>query len=481
MGGSVWLSLCMAFFGSIGQATFEAFEASEGKSFSSPAERNFRRSVFETNLRRIEELNASGSAYSAAPGGPLPAGMLGSGRARSFRAGVNKFADLTDEEFRKYYTLPASELYSGKGGRFGVQGRALGKGRSLQALPDRADWTQFATPVKNQKKCNSCYAFGAIGIVEAKYRQKTGKSIDLSEQEIVDCSKVNKDCVGGTPSAVMDYIIQNQISFTSKYPYVGEKNSCKVQTKGRRLQFTPNPIFPYTAPIYPMRPPITPMINPMFPTRTPIAPPINPFYPTRTPMINPIYPIRTPINPMINPIFPAQPRIFPTIVPNIPFPNTSPPFNPSTFPTPFNPSTLPTPFNPSTVPTPFNPSTPSNDSDRWNQLRRYTQIPANIQAVLTELSKGPVLLAMYVSREFSFYSSGVFDGQGCDGQTQANHSVVAFGYDLKAEVPFIKFKNSWGPDWGETGYFRIAIGEVSTKKKGVCLTAATPFQHVPTF
>ena len=102
MGGSARLSLWMAFLGAIGQATFEAFEAAEGKSFSSPAERNFRRGVFETNLRLIEELNAGGSAYSAAPGGPIPAGMLGFRGARSFRAGVNKFADLAGGECRKY-------------------------------------------------------------------------------------------------------------------------------------------------------------------------------------------------------------------------------------------------------------------------------------------------------------------------------------------------------------------------------------------
>ena len=475
MGGSARLSLWMAFLGAIGQATFEAFEAAEGKSFSSPAERNFRRGVFETNLRLIEELNAGGSAYSAAPGGPIPAGMLGFRGARSFRAGVNKFADLTDEEFRKYYTLPASELYSGKGGRFRVQGRLLGKGkgrgRALQALPDRADWTQFATPVKNQKKCNSCYALGAIGRAEAKFRQNTGKSIDLSEQEIVDCSKVNKDCSGGTPSAVMDYIIQNQISFTSSYPYVGEKNSCRVQTNGRRLQFTVNPIFPYRTPIVPIRTPVTPMITPMFPNRTPVTPMITPMFPNRTPMT----PMITPMFPNRTPAFPTQPMIFPTRNPTIPFPNGSLPWNPSIPSPPWNPSP------PSPPPPPPPPPAPPTHSDPWNQLRRYTQIPANIQAVLAELSKGPVLLAMYVSREFSFYSSGVFDGQGCDGKTQANHSVVAFGYDLKAEVPFIKFKNSWGPDWGEAGYFKIAIGEVSTRKKGVCLTAATPFQHVPSF
>ena len=37
------------------------------------------------------------------------------------------------------------------------------------------------TPVKNQKRCNSCYAFSVNAAIEAIYKMKYGKSVDLSE------------------------------------------------------------------------------------------------------------------------------------------------------------------------------------------------------------------------------------------------------------------------------------------------------------
>lgn len=69
---------------------------------------------------------------------------------------------------------------------------------------------------------------------------------------------------------------------------------------------------------------------------------------------------------------------------------------------------------------------------------------------------------------------GIFNPWFCNGEP--NHGVLAVGFDLSNKVPFYKVKNSWGKSWGESGYFRIAIGK---KKGGTCNIAGHKFNYFP--
>lgn len=62
---------------------------------------------------------------------------------------------------------------------------------------------------------------------------------------------------------------------------------------------------------------------------------------------------------------------------------------------------------------------------------------------------------------FKFYESGIYDGDECNWQKPVNHSALLVGYNLNAEVPYFILRNSWGKEWGENGYYRMAIGEIS--------------------
>jgi len=71
-------------------------------------------------------------------------------------------------------------------------------------------------------------------------------------------------------------------------------------------------------------------------------------------------------------------------------------------------------------------------------------------------SVGPMAISFEVISGFQNYKSGVYTTTKC-GKTSKdiNHAVLATGYGNDAGHKFWNVKNSWGPSWGEKGFFRI--------------------------
>lgn len=140
--------------------------------------------------------------------------------------GLNQFADLTAVEFGQMMGL-RTEL---------AQPYALSQlqapTKGLRAPKEFAEtsFVEKMNPVKNQASCGSCWAFSTMATVEFEVAQATGKLLDLSEQQLVDCagSFGNNGCNGGLMSNAIEYLVDNKgACLTSDYAYTAKDGSCK--------------------------------------------------------------------------------------------------------------------------------------------------------------------------------------------------------------------------------------------------------------
>ncbi|KAJ6325501.1 hypothetical protein OIU76_012560 [Salix suchowensis] len=146
--------------------------------------------------------------------------------------GVTPFMDLTEEEFERIYTGVLG------GGTVPVE-KASVSFMDASGLPGSFDWREkgAVTDVKMQGSCGSCWAFSATGSVEGANFIATGKLLNLSEQQLVDCDRVcdktdkascDDGCGGGLMTNAYRYLIEaGGLQEESSYPYAGKRGECK--------------------------------------------------------------------------------------------------------------------------------------------------------------------------------------------------------------------------------------------------------------
>jgi C1A family cysteine protease len=95
-------------------------------------------------------------------------------------------------------------------------------------------------------------------------------------------------------------------------------------------------------------------------------------------------------------------------------------------------------------------------ADRKIKIKSWTSLTtiAAMKAWIAE--KGPVSACFTVYDDFRFYRSGIY--HHVSGAQLGGHCVSIVGYS-DTDRAWIA-RNSWGPAWGENGYFRIGYGEV---------------------
>lgn len=209
--------------------------------------------------------------------------------------------------------------------------------RDLSSVPKTVDWRSrsIVSGVHNQLNCGACWAFSAVEILESMHAMKTGKLVDLSVQQMIDCSENNNGCNGGDTCSLLEWIKINKIRVApaSNYPLTLDRNGeCK--------------------------------------------------------------------------------------------------------------KTAPSPNN----------AVQMTDYWCWNLVNSE-------DTILTLLAKhGPVAVAIN-AQTWQNYIGGTIQYH-CDGNSaKLNHAVQIVGYNLNAKVPYYLARNSWGEDFGEKGYIRLAIGK----------------------
>ncbi|CAI7722304.1 vivapain-1 [Plasmodium vivax] len=155
-----------------------------------------------------------------------------------YKMKVNQFSDYSKKDFESYfrkllpipdhlkkkYVVPFSSMNNGKGKNVVTSS----SGANLLAdVPEILDYREkgIVHEPKDQGLCGSCWAFASVGNVECMYAKEHNKTIlTLSEQEVVDCSKLNFGCDGGHPFYSFIYAIENGICMGDDYKYKAMDN-----------------------------------------------------------------------------------------------------------------------------------------------------------------------------------------------------------------------------------------------------------------
>lgn len=93
----------------------------------------------------------------------------------------------------------------------------------------------------------------------------------------------------------------------------------------------------------------------------------------------------------------------------------------------------------------------------------FKSLSERIQTIKASVKTyGPVCVGYTVYEDFSNYQGGIYIWDGSEEIVGA-HAVNLIGWQNDNTIPnggYWICKNSWGADWGEEGFFRIAFGQV---------------------
>ena len=192
-------------------ASFMQHISDHGLSYGTVEEYNFRLDLFKATHAIIENHNASNATYTL---------------------GHNFLSTWTEAEKKKLNGFIASPIPE-----------KVEEFTPVNGLPETVNWVTAGavTPVKNQASCGSCWSFSTTGAVEGANFISTKTLVSFSEEQLVECSKLNHGCNGGSMALAFRYLEKNAADTEASYPYTsgaGKVGSCNSSVKPTSVNVT---------------------------------------------------------------------------------------------------------------------------------------------------------------------------------------------------------------------------------------------------
>lgn len=230
---------------------WNSFKNEHNKTYDNKEVETLRRSIFAYNKHLIDRFNEN------------QAERLG------FSLEVNHLADVGNLEIRQRngFRLPVQHK---PGMLFANDFKAdkflenILNNNSIE-VPDEVDWRKVpgrVTRVKNQGNCGSCWAFASTGALEGQEKVQTNfrnntsyryrfssfdsypgrfishtrrntaldDTVELSEQNLVDCVKDDAGCNGGFMKDALEFVhVEGGIDDEKSYPYEAREKKCRFR------------------------------------------------------------------------------------------------------------------------------------------------------------------------------------------------------------------------------------------------------------